>query len=62
MDQNCCPPILRGEYVVHVPYKKDIIKYALDNFPQEYHKRKGDDVGDRVYPVPVYKSLGLEAD
>src|SRR6266516_7196587 len=49
MDTNCCPPILRGEYVVHVPYKKDIIKYTLDNFPQEYLKRKSEDVGDRVY-------------
>lgn len=31
-----CPPIIRDEYVVHIPFKMKIIKYALDNFPTEF--------------------------
>lgn len=58
-DSDRCPPILRGEYVVHIPFKMAIIKYALDNFPQEYQKRNGEVAGDRVYPDSVYQSLGL---
>jgi hypothetical protein len=60
MDNEKCPPILKGEYVVHVPFNKDAIKFALDNFPSEFHNRKSDAVGDRNYPKSVYKSLGIE--
>lgn len=58
-DSDFCPPILREKYVVHVPFKMKIIKYALDNFPEEYHKRKIDDVGNRYYRDEIYKNLGL---
>jgi hypothetical protein len=59
MDSDLCPPILRKEYVVHVPFKMRIIKYALDNFPAEYHRRGPDEKGARVYPDSVYRQLGL---
>ena len=39
VDTNLCPPILRDEYVVHLPFKAKIIKYALDNFPDEFARR-----------------------
>lgn len=58
-DADLCPPILRGEYVVHVPFRARIIKHAMDQFPQEYHRRSLDDVGDRHYEKSTYDSLGL---
>lgn len=58
-DNDLCPPILRDEYVVHIPFKLKIIQYALDNFPGEYNRRKTDDNGPRYYNDSVYKELGL---
>ena len=59
MDSDLCPPILGSEDVVHVPFKLKIIKYALDNFPDEYHRRSSSDKGPRHYPKSVYEQLGL---
>jgi hypothetical protein len=60
MDPDLCPPILRGEYVVHVPFKAKIIKYALENFPPFFHKRGDGDRGPLYYPASVYRDLGLD--
>jgi hypothetical protein len=53
-DPERCPPILRDKYIVHVPFKRDIIKYALDNFPNEYAGRDPSSAGNRFYPDAVY--------
>jgi hypothetical protein len=58
-DAELCPPILNGEYVVHVPFKRAIIRYALDNFPREHTKRDSGAGGNRHYPDSVYSSLSL---
>lgn len=58
-DAELCPPILRDQYVVHVPFKAKIIQYALDHFPAEYAKRSPNDDGNRQYPDSFYKRLGL---
>ena len=58
-DSNLCPPILKEQYVVHVAYKADIIKYALDSFPSEYARRDGSAGGNRHYNADVYRKLGL---
>ncbi len=49
----------RNKYVVHVPFKMRIIKYALDNFPTEDHNRGDARNRPRDYPDGVYESLGL---
>lgn len=59
IDNDRCPPVIRPEYVVHVPFKRAIIKYALDNFPQEYNSRIAGISGPRYYPEAVYGKLGL---
>ena len=59
MDEDLCPPILRREYVVHISFKRKIIKYALDNFPGFYHRRDPDEKGPLVYPDRLYRQLGL---
>jgi hypothetical protein len=58
-DQALCPAIIREEYVVHVPFKMAIIKYALDQFPSEFASHKGADKGPRFYNDSIYTSLGL---
>ncbi|AFL85487.1 TIR-like domain-containing protein (DUF1863) [Belliella baltica DSM 15883] len=58
-DNDRVPPIIRDEYVVHIPFKLAIIKYALDNFPAEFKSRKATDTGPRVYSESIYKNLGL---
>ncbi|WP_034886197.1 TIR domain-containing protein [Gillisia sp. JM1] len=59
-NNNTCPPIIRDTYVVHIPFKMRIIKYALDNFPSEFKKRTtNSSIGGRTYNDPVYASLGL---
>jgi hypothetical protein len=59
MDSNLCPAIIKDKYVVHIPFKMKIIKYALDNFPAEYKRRQPTNRGPRIYNDPVYKNLGL---
>jgi hypothetical protein len=61
VDDDRCPPIIRYEYVVHVPFRRVIIKYALDNFPREYFSRISGTSGPRFYPDGVYQALGLHA-
>jgi hypothetical protein len=58
-DAELCPPILHNEYVVHIPFNMKIIKYALDQFPDEFSKRDPKASGNRHYPDKVYSSLGL---
>ena len=54
-----CPPILRGEYVVHVSFKRGIIKHALDYFPKQHAQRCIDNCGPLRYSEDVYQQLGI---
>src|SRR6266478_2422155 len=58
-DTDRCPPILAGEYAVHVPFKAKIIQYALDNFPDEFVRREDGAGGNRHYRDSIYQNLGL---
>lgn len=60
-DDDRCPPIIRDDYAVHIPFKLKIIQHALDKFPLEYHARdKSKNLGgDRYYSDDVYEGLGL---
>lgn len=40
MDEGLCPPILKGKTVIHIPYSKDNIKYAIETWPKYYDKSK----------------------
>lgn len=59
MDQNLCPPILRGEAVIHVSFNSKIIKYALDDFVDGIVNLKASGETDFYYKDSVYKALGL---
>ena len=44
------PPILKNKaYFVSVPYEVKKIKYALDKFPAEYHRKKEEAPDSRTY-------------
>ena len=58
-DPDRCPAILRGKFVVHVPFKAIIIQHALDNFPIQHAKHDPNEGGDLYYVTETYKSLGL---
>ncbi|KNY12946.1 hypothetical protein AKG11_31990 [Shinella sp. SUS2] len=56
-----CPPILRDKCVVHVPFKMRAIKYALDNWPNEFRRLPLTERQDgwRQYTAEQYRAMGL---
>lgn len=58
---DLCPPIIRDKCVVHVPFKAKAIKFALDNWPNEYRQMQDSEraKGWRNYSADQYKALGL---
>jgi hypothetical protein len=60
-DSSRCPSAVLDDdvYTVHISYERDIIKYALDNFPGDYSQNKSKGDAKRIYPAKVYKNLGL---
>ncbi len=60
MDSSRCPPVLRDELAIHVPFKQAVIEHALDSWPNSYltHKANGDS-GSYYYQESIYQRLGL---
>jgi hypothetical protein len=58
IDNEFCPPIIRGTSTMHVAFGARIIKYALDDFCENYSSYKEN--VDWYYTKEVYKSLGYE--
>lgn len=60
MDNDRCPPIIRDELAIHIPFGPVIIQYALENWPASHktHRQNGD-TGAHYYLDSVYKQLGL---
>jgi hypothetical protein len=55
-----CPPILRNELVIHVPFGHKIIDYAIRNWPPTFRKYlSSGKTGPYVYDKGVYHQLGL---
>ena len=62
MDPDRCPPLLRDACAIHVPFKKEAIKYALANFPAAFIKLNAEEKlkGWRYYDNPKwYKDMGV---
>jgi hypothetical protein len=59
MDSERCPVPLRTGYIVHVAYKRAIIKHALENFPSEFAQHDRNLTGHRNYGDELYQRLGL---
>lgn len=60
-DSNLCPPIIRDRCAVHIPFKLKAIKFALDNWPDQYRRFTASEKGEgaRYYNSHVYTNLGL---
>ena len=55
-----CPPTIKDELVVYVPFKHDVIEYAMENWPSEFARLRGEGkAGARHYVQDVYTRLGL---
>jgi hypothetical protein len=59
LDTERCPPLIQNDYAVHVDFKMKIIRFALDNFPDEYARQPQGATGSRHYSSEVYSSLGI---
>jgi len=51
MDPDRCPPLLRAACAIHVPFKKEAIKYALENFPQSFRRMNGTKIWGSRRPI-----------
>lgn len=62
-DDDLCPSAVKDwTYTINIPFRMKIIKYALDNFPNSYDKRKDDPeyMSHKYhYKDSVYEELGL---
>lgn len=51
LDDNLCPAILKGKPVVHIPFTKDAILYAMDYWPIYYSTAKLKNQSDMYYEM-----------
>lgn len=59
-DSLRCPPIVRDELAIHIPFKSSILQYALENWPGRHCQlRRQHKMGPRYYVDKVYERLGL---
>lgn len=55
-----CPPTIREELAIYVPFGAKIVEYAMLNWPGSHAAyRKEGDSGPYYYTEEVYKKLGL---
>jgi hypothetical protein len=59
-NDSLCPPSLRNQLAVFVPFKQKIIEHAMDNWPSEHLEasRKGNG-GAHWYPDHLYATLKI---
>ena len=57
---DLCPPVMKDELAIYVPFRQRIIDYALNHWPASHssHMKKGD-TGAYRYKKHIYDSLGL---
>lgn len=57
---SLCPPLLKKELAIYIPFGQKIIDYALNNWPSSHttHKSNGDS-GPYQYNKSVYDKLGI---
>lgn len=59
MDVSRCPPVLKDELAIHIPFKQAIVEYALANWIAGHEKhRKNGNSGAYYYTDSVYQGLG----
>lgn len=57
-DVNTCPPIIRDEHVLHIPYKLATCRWAIDNWPSNSKTLKQQNKQGAYHIIPeVLKRL-----
>jgi MTH538 TIR-like domain (DUF1863) len=57
-----CPPAIKGELAVFVPYGQKIISYAMDKWPSSHKSYRDQGKGGAyIYNDSVYQQLGIRA-
>lgn len=59
IDSDLCPAILKDCLTVHISYNRDVIKYALDDWPSFHASNKNTKSSPHSYKESVYEELGL---
>lgn len=59
MDPDRCPPILKDKCCVHVSFNAAIIKFALDDFGDNFINGNYANMFNIYYPEQIYTKLGL---
>lgn len=55
-----CPPSIRNELAIYVPFGTKIVEHAMTNWPTSHAKhRKEGETGPYYYTDQTYKNLGL---
>jgi len=57
---DLCPPAIRDELAVYIPFQLKIMEHAMDNWPQSHksYRAKGDS-SHYYFSDSIYKRLGL---
>ena len=59
-DDDLCPPIIRDELALHIPFKQKAIQWAIDNWIKEHNKWiRDDEISPIILSSDFYKELGL---
>ena len=57
-DDERCPPLLKNELAIHIPFGQNIMDYALNNWEASHHKHKANkESGAYHYNQSVYNKL-----
>ena len=60
MDNDLCPPILKKELVMHIPFKVKIVNLALNKWPNQHRSLKIENKkGPYYYNDTIYNQLGI---
>ncbi len=60
MDPVRCPPYLKSQLAIHIPFRQAAFEYAFENWPSSdaKHRNEGSS-GPYYYPSSVYQRLGI---
>lgn len=58
IDYNLCPPVLKNELAIHIPFGQKIMNQALNDWPSSHHAHKAEGkAGPYSYKDSVYNNL-----
>lgn len=59
VDDSRCPPIIRNELCLHVPFKQKVLEWAIDNWIDIYNELKASKREPRILSKDLSAKLGI---